>query len=231
MVIREVAGQHSFEMVFVEHDHMIETLAAERADDPFGVGILPRRSRGGDHRFDAQVLDALLDVDTEYRIAVAEKVTGCFVPGERFDDLLSCPLSCWVSGHVEVDHFSAVVAKDQKTVQEAKGERWHGEEIDGHDIADVVVEKRPPVLGRWLGMFHHVFSHRRFRYRIAEQPQLRLDTRCAPGHIFGRHPPNQIADLSVSFGSTDFASLGFPAPIPFEAPPVPMDYRFRFYQH
>ena len=71
MVIIEVAGQNAFEVGFVEHDHMIETLSSDRANHPFRVGILPRTPGCGEHFFDAQMLDRLLDIGAENLIVVA----------------------------------------------------------------------------------------------------------------------------------------------------------------
>jgi len=41
-------------MRLVEHDHVVETLAADGANQAFGVRILPGRPGGGDHLFDAE---------------------------------------------------------------------------------------------------------------------------------------------------------------------------------
>ena len=49
MVIIEVAGQQPFEMAFVEHDHVVQTVASDAADQSFNEGILPRTARCGAH--------------------------------------------------------------------------------------------------------------------------------------------------------------------------------------
>ena len=44
-------------MAFPKHNHVIEQLAAQRADPPFRISVLPRRARRDLELLDAQVLD------------------------------------------------------------------------------------------------------------------------------------------------------------------------------
>ena len=46
VVGREVSAQQTSEMLFVDHDDVIEAFPSNRADDALGEGILPGRSRG-----------------------------------------------------------------------------------------------------------------------------------------------------------------------------------------
>src|ERR1700724_2417130 len=45
VVIRDVGCDDAAEMSLAEHDEMVETLPSDRADQPFDVSVLPRRSR------------------------------------------------------------------------------------------------------------------------------------------------------------------------------------------
>src|SRR5882762_1412047 len=42
MIVREVAGQGAAQVSFAQDEDMIETLAADRANEPLRVGVLPR---------------------------------------------------------------------------------------------------------------------------------------------------------------------------------------------
>ena len=44
VTVMDVRAQDPAQMPLVHHDHMVKTLAANRADDPLDVGILPGRS-------------------------------------------------------------------------------------------------------------------------------------------------------------------------------------------
>src|SRR5689334_20893772 len=45
VVVLLVRAQHMPQMPLAKHDHMIEALASDRADQSFNVTVLPRRSR------------------------------------------------------------------------------------------------------------------------------------------------------------------------------------------
>lgn len=58
VVVVEIRDQDALQMVFAQHDDVIEALATDRADEPLDVGILPRRARGANHFFDAEAGDS-----------------------------------------------------------------------------------------------------------------------------------------------------------------------------
>ena len=45
LVVRDVGPKNPAKMALIEDDHVVQTLAADRADDAFDVGILPGRAR------------------------------------------------------------------------------------------------------------------------------------------------------------------------------------------
>src|SRR4051812_43383490 len=47
MVISAIRSQRAAQGLFTEDDDVVQTLAANRADQPFDVGALPGRARGG----------------------------------------------------------------------------------------------------------------------------------------------------------------------------------------
>jgi hypothetical protein len=53
VVVGEVGSEDPLEMSLVEHDHVIETVASDRSDQPLDVGILPGGSCRGEHLFKA----------------------------------------------------------------------------------------------------------------------------------------------------------------------------------
>ena len=55
---------------------MIQELAAQGADQSFDVAVLPRRARGGDDFFDAQVFQAARHGVAVDAVAVADEVFG-----------------------------------------------------------------------------------------------------------------------------------------------------------
>src|SRR5262249_32624264 len=75
-----------------EHDHVVETFPADRADQPLDVRVLPRRSgrdRPVPNAYGAQTLHEERAIRS---VPVPNKVTRCTVPRERLGDLARNPL-------------------------------------------------------------------------------------------------------------------------------------------
>jgi hypothetical protein len=79
-------------MGLVQHDDVVEALAAEGADEPFHVGILPRRPRRCLDFMDPHGLDSARERDPVDRIAIAQQVSRGGLPGEHLHELLGRPL-------------------------------------------------------------------------------------------------------------------------------------------
>lgn len=61
MIVREIAGEDSSQVGFVEYDEMREALSADTAVQPFNVRILPWGSWRYYDFVDAHVLDPLAE--------------------------------------------------------------------------------------------------------------------------------------------------------------------------
>jgi hypothetical protein len=57
---------------FIEYDHVIQALAAKRADHPLDIGSLLRRSGRSQHFLNAQLLHLLGELRTEDAAAVSQ---------------------------------------------------------------------------------------------------------------------------------------------------------------
>lgn len=80
LVIIKEAPEVLVQTSFVEHDHVIEALAADRADHPFDIRTLPWRSWRRKHLFDAHRLRLSNEVLAEDAIAVAQQIARCTLP-------------------------------------------------------------------------------------------------------------------------------------------------------
>jgi hypothetical protein len=93
VVVDEVLAQQATQMGFVQHHDVVETLAAEGADEPFHVRILPRRPRRRLDFVDPHGLGSAREHDPVHRIAVAQEVSRGSLPGAGLHELLGRPLS------------------------------------------------------------------------------------------------------------------------------------------
>jgi hypothetical protein len=61
VMIPKIRQQHTAQVTLIEDDDLIETFAADRANDALDIGILPRRSRCSDDRLDRHRLDTITE--------------------------------------------------------------------------------------------------------------------------------------------------------------------------
>ena len=59
VVVLKVCRQHTAQVMLIEDDDVIETFAADRADDALDIGVLPRRSRCSDDLLDRHRLNTI----------------------------------------------------------------------------------------------------------------------------------------------------------------------------
>src|SRR5215813_11841281 len=99
---------------------MIETLSANRSDYAFGVWILKRRSRRGDHFFDLHSFHSEAKFFSVDLISISEQIAGRRIFRKCFNDLLCSPDGRRMRGDIEVDNPSSIMEQDDKTVQGTK---------------------------------------------------------------------------------------------------------------
>ncbi len=143
------------------------------------------------------MLDPFLEERAVDGVAIADQESWGMIPGKSLDDLLSCPLGRRMRSGVEVYDYAAVMAEYDETEQDAKRRCRYREEVDRHDIANMVVRESPPRL-RWrLAVADFVLVYGSLRGLVAKESEFRADSRRAPERVLQRHAPNQLADLDV----------------------------------
>ena len=86
------------------------------------------------------------------------------------------------------------MAEHHEDEQEAKGQGWHEEEVDGDDVSGMRGEKDPP---RGRGSRRspvHVLGDGQLGDRVAEQGEFRLDAPAPPGGILASHAPDESGE-------------------------------------
>src|SRR5437879_4164976 len=91
VVVAEIAAETPKEMSLVQDDHMVEELAADRADHALGERVLPGRTRCGEDLGDADALHPSAKLGAVDTVTITEQVARRRVIGERLDDLLRGP--------------------------------------------------------------------------------------------------------------------------------------------
>jgi hypothetical protein len=62
MVVFKVTAQDATQVLLVAHDDIVQAFSPDGTNQPFDVGILPRRSRSREHFLYAKVLDSMTKV-------------------------------------------------------------------------------------------------------------------------------------------------------------------------
>ena len=112
VVILLVRAQHMTQMPLAKHDHMIEALASDGADQSFSATVLPRRSRrcrsvANAHR--ANAARKCLAVDT---VAITNEVVRHRFPPAGLVDLPGDPFGGWRCCDPNPKNSSAVMSED-----------------------------------------------------------------------------------------------------------------------
>ncbi len=131
-------------MAFVEYDCVIQAFAANRSDQTLNVWILPGRTPRRDDLFNTHVRNAILEMISVDAVSITNQEPRRRIIGKRLYDLLSRPLGRRMGGHVEVNKHPSIMAKDHEGEQYAESSCRNREEVDGHDVLQVVVQKRSP---------------------------------------------------------------------------------------
>src|SRR5438093_10446480 len=95
VVVADIFAHESFQMPFIEHDHMVKQVSSATPNPTLCDSILPRTAKRGANPFSRPAVGNILDADG--------------LPGERYDevDILVVQANTSAAG----DHDGAVVAR------------------------------------------------------------------------------------------------------------------------
>jgi hypothetical protein len=137
LVVRDVGPKDPTKMPLIEHDDVVQTLAADRADDAFDVGVLLGRARCRADGGEAEGLERPTERRVEGRVAVVEEEPRVRVVGKGLADLPSGPGGRGVRRYIDMQDAPSVVSQDNKDEEYPAGEHGHSEEVDGDGRAEM----------------------------------------------------------------------------------------------
>jgi hypothetical protein len=109
VIVADVFGEKALEMMFVEHDDMIEQVPSAVTDKAFSDPILPRAAEAGSLWLNAEALDSADGFFVEVGPAIEDQILGRRVVGKRFTELLCHPGARRMLRHTEVQDTAAVM--------------------------------------------------------------------------------------------------------------------------
>src|SRR5258707_3535075 len=100
-----------------------------------------------------------------------------------------------VSCDAKPQNLSSAVPHDQQSIEQAKRDRRHDEQIHRRDAVGMVMKERLPALRRWASSFDHILGHARLSDVDAELEQLSVDPRRSPWRVGNANLSDQLAYL------------------------------------
>jgi hypothetical protein len=144
VIVIGVRDQDPTQVPLVDHNYMVKTLAANRADDALDIRVLPRRSR---RRHDLRYVNRF-DPAAEFRaircVAVSQQVAWRGVPRKCLGDLAREPTCGGVLRDVQMQNLAPRVAEDHAHVQQTKRSGEDHKHIDGGNAVDLIAQEGPP---------------------------------------------------------------------------------------
>src|SRR5438067_5555900 len=135
---------------------MVDALASDRSDQPFGEAVLPRRAWGDGLVADAHGAQSVRDGSAIDAILIADQVARRLSPRECFGDLACDPVRGRMGCDVDPDKVSAGQPNDDKGIEQVEANARNNEQVHGGDVRCVVTQEGAPALGRRSTSLDHV---------------------------------------------------------------------------
>ncbi len=158
-------------------------------------------------------------------------LTQRYVPRIGVDDLLSRPLGRGVCGHIEMEYPASFVREDQEDEEDLISHGGHDEEVNGHDVGNVVLQEALPGLRLRLPVTDHVLGDSGLAQNDPDLAQLADNVRCTPEGIGARHAPDEITGFLGNRRLSRLPGARQLRPVLTELPPMPSDDRFGSHNH
>jgi len=211
----------------IKDDEVVQTLSADRANEPLGVGILPGTARRREDFLDLERSDTRPNVAAINAVSIPQEIARGVVLGKGLENLLGRPGRGGVLRHVEVQHLAPTMFQHDEHEQNLEGDRGHGEEVHRNHLSEVIVQKRFPGLAGRPRQSPEDSGDSTFGDLDAEHLQLAVNPGCAPERIGRNHPLDQASNVDGDRGSAAMALVHPRSPSPEPAKPfaLPADDR------
>src|ERR1035438_5952687 len=183
VVVTNVFVHQTFQVAFIDNDHMVEQVSAGAADPTLGDTVLPWTSEAGSLGLNVEALHCFDYFATEVCTTIKDQVSRGRVEGKCLAQLLNDPRAGWIFGRLAVENPPPVMRNDEEAVQHAEGKCWHSEEVHRNDRLPMIPEKSRPSLCRLRTSrrFPHPAQHRSFGNIDAKHLRLGMNARRTPG--------------------------------------------------
>src|ERR1700680_3870349 len=144
VVIVRIVFRNPTQMFLVRDNDVVQTLAPDRADQPFGKAVLPRRGRCNWLVSDTHGTQSARDDIAVDSISIPDYIARSAIPRKSLGDLTCNPLRRRVGCDADTDELSAITPDDYEAIQQLNANGRHYEQIHGGNVRRVVSQKGPP---------------------------------------------------------------------------------------
>lgn len=121
-----------------------------------------------------------------------------------------------------MEHAPSIVGEHDEDEEDPECRRGHGEEVDGHEVSEVVVQEQP--------LSRHVLPHGSPRDLDAQLEKLAVDPRGTPERIRSGHSSDQRPDLWIDLRPSG-PSRRLTSPVASESLAMPANNGLRLDEH
>src|SRR6202048_2009680 len=187
VVIDRIVFQNSAQMCLAQNDDVIQTLAPDRSDQPFGKAVLPRRSWCDRLVPNAHGAQSACDDGNIDAIPIAYHVARSLIPRECFCDLARNPFGGRMCCDADPDHLSAIQPHYDVGVEQVEANGGDNEQVHGGNVWRVVMQEGSPSLAWRHASLDHVFGDTRLRDLKPELEQFAVNAWRAPKRVLQAH--------------------------------------------
>src|SRR5436309_11006895 len=123
---------------------MVDALAPDRSNQPFGEAVLPRRAWGDRLVTDAHGTQSVRDGSAIDAIPITDQVARSLVPRECLRDLACDPFRGRMSCDVDPDKVAASQPDDDEDIEQIEANSRNNEQVHGGNLRCVVTQEGAP---------------------------------------------------------------------------------------
>ena len=129
----DLAEDHP-QVLFIDDDQVVETLAPQGANDSLGQRIRARGPDRSEESFRVEHVRSLCEVRPISMIAIPDEIARCPAPARGLEKLTSDPTGRRMSRHMEVHEFAPAMSEEDERVECLEGQGLDGEEVGDREL-------------------------------------------------------------------------------------------------
>lgn len=152
--VMNIRVEYALELLLIEDEQMIETLASHTPKKAFTDSIRSRCLIGCFENLDLTRVRNPCEAYPKLAIVIPKKVFRPLSPRRGFPKLLCGPSIGGISCDADMDHSARLQFDNEKGEKRTDEEVGDWEKVAGPDLFSMIAQEDPPVLTPWLGRTH-----------------------------------------------------------------------------